>query len=159
MAPEAIAKMATDRWFEVVRYVYSFAPRINTNNSKKMQIPLPDHSKTEYPPPSARESLQIMLANFVAQSAMLFTSALACIPRKDLVSNCADRPWPFNSHRWEPVLSRRPVLTNGKRSRSSNTANLPWESQPLSGRKFQGTKNWELRKPWWRRQQQRHKFA
>ena len=38
MAPEAIAKMARDRWFEVVRYVYSFAPRINTNNSKKYKF-------------------------------------------------------------------------------------------------------------------------
>ena len=44
----------------------------------------------------SRRSVGGMLERFVAKSAMLFTWALACNPRKDRVNNRTDRPWPFH---------------------------------------------------------------
>lgn len=65
--------------------------------TEKNAMLLSDQSKTEYPPPPAREIREEMLAagmleSLITKSTMLFSSVLACIPHLDPVSNRAG--WP-----------------------------------------------------------------
>ena len=84
MAPKDIVLILRNSEFEVVRYFRSFARRII--NLKKIQSVFQIIRREK-----VAKKFRGTLDSLVVKSAILFTSALAFIPRKDHVSICADR--------------------------------------------------------------------
>ena len=80
----------------------------NTNSSSTAFIKIVSSGKRK-----SRTNVGGKLQTFVADSAMLFTAALACIPRKDCVRNHADRPWsvPFSLERTSPFYQMESALS------------------------------------------------